>query len=153
MEYATFGAGCFWHIEEEFRTLPGVKNTQVGFSGGNTNNPTYKDVCNGNTNHAEVVQIEFDSKQISYDELLKKFWSIHDPTTLNRQGPDIGTQYRSVIFYHNDEQKKKAIDSKNQNQSTLKKLIVTEISEAKEFYKAEEYHQQYFVKNGISCEI
>ena len=143
LEKATFGAGCFWHIEEEFKKLKGVVLTSVGFMGGDFKNPSYKDVCTGKTGHAEVVHLEYDPKIISYEKLIEVFWNIHDPTTLNRQGPDIGTQYRSVIFFHNEEQEKTANASKI---NLEKNKVVTEIKPAKEFYKAEEYHQQYFEK-------
>ena len=144
MEKALFGAGCFWGIEAEFSKIPGVISTACGYSGGDFINPTYEDVCTGKTGHAEVVQIEYDSQKVSYEQLLKVFWEIHDPTTLNRQGPDIGTQYRSAVFYYSPEQEKIARESK----SKIKKAT-TEIAEAKEFYKAEEYHQKYFEKKGI----
>ncbi len=153
MEKALFGAGCFWGVEEFFRKLPGVKRTEVGYSGGITMNPTYESVCEGNSNHAEVVLVEYDSNAISYDLLVKQFWNCHDPTTLNRQGPDIGTQYRSVIFYFNENQKKIAEVSKNLQSNLLKLNIVTEISEATEYYKAEEYHQKYIQKTGLHCAI
>lgn len=155
LEKATFGAGCFWHIEEEFRKLNGVISTSVGFMGGDLKNPSYKDVCTGKTGHAEVVHLEYDPKVISYEKLLELFWSIHDPTTLNRQGPDIGTQYRSAIFFHGEEQEKSANESKNRLEKSgrFKNKIVTEIKPAQSFYIAEEYHQKYFEKMGISCKI
>ncbi len=156
MEKATFGAGCFWGVEDAFRKLKGVKSTVVGYMGGNLKNPTYKDVCTDKTGHAEVVQLEYDPSIVTYDELLEIFWGIHDPTTLNRQGPDVGTQYRSVIFYHNEEQMVKAILSKGklQNSGKYKSEVVTEINPALTFYRAEEYHQQYFEKHGSnSCGI
>ena len=153
MEKALFGAGCFWGVEETFIKTPGVINTLVGYSGGNTINPTYEQVCQGNTNHTEVVLVEFDSSIISFDELLMVFWKCHDPTTLNRQGPDIGTQYRSAIYYFNEDQKNKSINSKSEYSKSLGLKIVTEISEAKEFYKAEEYHQKYIQKTGLHCAI
>ena len=153
MEKALFGAGCFWGVEETFIKTPGVINTSVGYSGGNTINPTYEQVCQGNTNHTEVVLVEFDSSKISYEELLIVFWKCHDPTTLNRQGPDIGTQYRSAIYYFNEDQKNKSINSKSEYSKSLGLKIVTEISEAKEFYKAEEYHQKYIQKTGLHCAI
>ena len=150
---ATFGAGCFWHVEELFRKTKGVKSTMVGYCGGRTENPTYEDVCMDTTGHAESVEIEFEPQEISYEELLKIFWNNHDPTTPNRQGPDIGTQYRSVVFYHTPEQQKIAIDMKNKlNLITKEKFqreIVTEIKPEAEFYEAESYHQQYFEKKGI----
>ena len=148
LEKATFGAGCFWHIEEEFKKIKGVISTSVGFMGGDLKNPSYKDVCTGKTRHAEVVHLEYDTKVVSYEKLLEVFWNIHDPTTLNRQGPDIGTQYRSAILFHSKEQEEMAKSSKEklENSGKVKNKIVTEIVPAKEFYKAEEYHQQYFEK-------
>jgi peptide-methionine (S)-S-oxide reductase len=151
---ATFGAGCFWGVEEAFRNVSGVTQTAVGYMGGHTENPTYEEVCTDRTGHAEVIQLEYDPEQVSYDELLNLFWTMHDPTTLNRQGPDIGTQYRSVIFYHTPEQKQLAEASKNNlNQSgRFSKPIVTEIVPAATFYRAEEYHQRYLQKRGLgSC--
>lgn len=152
MQKATFGAGCFWHVEDTFRRAPGVISTMVGYMGGSLKNPTYEGVCTDTTGHAEVVQVTYDPTKISYDELLNIFWSIHDPTTLNRQGPDHGTQYRSVIFYHTPEQKAEAETSKK-NLELSKKYphkIVTEIQKASAFYPAEEYHQQYLAKQGLS---
>jgi peptide-methionine (S)-S-oxide reductase len=153
MEKATFGAGCFWHAEEAFRHLKGVTSTTVGYMGGTLKNPTYEDVCTDKTGHAEVVEILYHPETISYEELLNVFWDIHDPTTKNRQGPDIGTQYRSIIFYHTLEQKAMAETSKkNLEQSRKhKKKIVTEITEATTFYPAEEYHQQYLAKHGLAA--
>ena len=152
MEKATFGAGCFWGVEEAFRKIKGVEETAVGYMGGTLENPTYEDVCTHTTGHTEVVEVEYDPEQISYEELLNKFWEIHDPTRLNRQGVDIGFQYRSVIFYHNEKQKKIAEKSKQtlENSRKYKKPIATEIIEVKTFYKAEEYHQKYFLKNKKS---
>ncbi len=149
MEKATFGAGCFWGIEEKLRKINGVISTRVGYSGGTTKNPTYKDVCSSETGHAEVVEIVYDPSVVSYEELLNIFWDIHDPTSLNRQGWDIGTQYRSVIFYHNEEQKKTALLAKQKHEKagTYKKPIVTEIKPVSEFFIAEEYHQRYVEKN------
>jgi peptide-methionine (S)-S-oxide reductase len=149
-EIATFAAGCFWAVEESFRKVKGVISTKVGYTGGTMKNPTYKDVCTGKTGHAEAIKIDYDAGIITYDELLKLFWEIHDPTTLNRQGPDVGTQYRSAIFYHNDEQRDLAIASKQKLESSGKfiQLIVTEIAKATEFYEAEEYHQKYYLKKG-----
>lgn len=149
---ATFGAGCFWCVEDVFRKTKGVTNTTVGYSGGHTKNPTYEEVCTDRTGHAEVVQVEFDPDVITYEELLGVFWNSHDPTQLNRQGPDIGTQYRSVIFFHNKEQEEIAKRSKEQLEKSgrFTKEIVTEIKPAQEFYRAEEYHQQYYAKCGIS---
>ncbi|NHI03073.1 Peptide-methionine (S)-S-oxide reductase MsrA [Candidatus Nitrosotalea sp. TS] len=148
---ATFGAGCFWCVEHEFRKIKGVTSTAVGYMGGNLSNPTYEDVCSDQTGHAEVVQVEFDPSVVSYDQILNAFWHCHDPTSLNRQGPDVGTQYRSAIFYHDQDQEKTAKQSKEQLQNLEKpgKKIVTEILPAPEFYKAEEYHQQYYAKCGI----
>lgn len=147
---ATFGAGCFWDVETAFRRVKGVLSTTVGYSGGSFKEPTYGEVCTGTTGHAEVVEVEYDPAKVSYDELLKLFWKIHNPTTMNRQGPDIGTQYRSVIFFHNSEQRAAAEASKVKLQinGQYKNPIVTEITPASEFYKAEEYHQQYFEKSG-----
>lgn len=156
MEKATFAAGCFWGVEEAFRITDGVISTAVGYTGGTTENPSYKKVCSGRTGHAEAVLVEFDPEKVSYSELLDLFWSIHDPTTLNRQGPDVGDQYRSAIFYHDVEQKNTAIKSKAEfgNSGKYRRNIVTEITPAPTFYMAEEYHQQYYVKNGLSgCAI
>ena len=156
MKKATFAAGCFWGVEATFRMVEGVVSTAVGYTGGDMENPTYEDVCNKNTGHAETVLVEFDSSKVSYDKLLEVFWDLHDPTTLNRQGPDFGSQYRSAIFYQNEEQKTAAIVSKERLQSSGKysKDIVTEITPASKFYMAENYHQQYLEKRGLaSCEI
>ena len=152
MEKATFGAGCFWGVESAFRELPGVTSTEVGYSGGRMENPTYRDVCSGRTGHAEVVQVTYDPERISYDDLLSAFWQMHDPTTLNRQGPDIGEQYRSVIFFYSSEQEAAAAASKDQLQRSgaHRRDVVTAIEPAGPFYRAEEYHQQYFEKRGIS---
>ena len=147
MEIATFGAGCFWGAEAAYQKIKGVIKTTVGYMGGTTKNPSYENVCTDKTGHAEVVQVQFDNKIVKYEELLDVFWKIHDPTQLNRQGFDIGTQYRSVIFYHNEKQKILAEKSKNKQEKS-KKQIVTEIVPAKEFYKAEEYHQNYLKKQG-----
>lgn len=151
IEKATFAAGCFWGVESAFCQIDGVVSTTVGYSGGHTINPTYEDVCSDTTGHAEAVFLEFDPKIISYERLLEIFWSIHDPTTLNRQGPDIGSQYRSIVFYHNEEQKNKAIEIKEKFEKSGKfsRKIVTEIIPATTFYRAEEYHQKYFQKHGI----
>ncbi len=148
-EKAMFGAGCFWGVEAAFRQLPGV-TTVVGYCGGAKDNPTYEDVCTGQTGHAEVVQIEFEPAAVSYDELLAVFWKCHDPTTLNRQGPDIGTQYRSAIFYHDEQQQAAAEASKTKLNTTNRFMapIVTEITPAATFYRAEEYHQQYLERRG-----
>ncbi len=148
MEKATFGAGCFWGVEAALRQVKGVKSTSVGYVGGWMENATYRDVCSGETGHAEAVQVEYDPAEVSYEELLKVFWDIHDPTTLNRQGPDVGTQYRSVVFFHNAEQEAaaKASKEKLQDSGRFNRKVVTEIKPASEFYRAEEYHQQYFEK-------
>jgi len=149
LETATFGEGCFWCSEAVFQRLRGVKSVVSGYSGGKVDNPTYEQVCNGNTGHAEVIQITYDPKEISFDELLKVFWQTHDPTTPNQQGHDVGTQYRSAIFYHNDDQRRIAEQYKQQleKSGTFKKPIVTEISPFKTFYPAEKYHQNYFNAN------
>lgn len=156
LEKATFGAGCFWGVEETFRTTPGVKETAVGYEGGRTENPTYEDVCYLETGHAEVVQVEFDPSEVSYEQLLDIFWNNHNPTTLNQQGPDVGDQYRSVIFYHSPEQKEAAEKSKAELEKSgrFKKPIVTFIEPGSTFNKAEEYHQKYLMKRGAeSCHI
>jgi peptide-methionine (S)-S-oxide reductase len=150
MEKATFGAGCFWGVEAEFREIPGVIDAVVGFAGGKTLNPTYHDVCSGETGHAEVCEVTFDPAVVSYDALLDAFWQMHDPTTRNRQGPDFGSQYRSVIFYHTPEQQAAAVASKSALEASgrFKRPIVTEIAPAGPFYRAEEYHQRYLEKQG-----
>lgn len=156
MALATFAAGCFWGVEEAFRELPGVISTTVGYTGGTLKNPTYQDVCSGRTGHAEALEVEFDPARVSYLELLAVFWKGHDPTTMNRQGPDVGTQYRSAIFYHDAEQEKEARESKTILEKTgiFKRPIVTEIVPASEFYRAEDYHQRYFERRGIrSCHL
>lgn len=152
MEKATFGAGCFWGVEAAFRQIKGVKSTAVGYMGGKLKDPTYHDVCTDRTGHAEVVQVEFDPAEVSYQELLRVFWDNHDPTTLNRQGPDVGTQYRSVIFFHTPEQEAAAKASKEAEAQSgrYKRPIVTEIVPAPEFWRAEEYHQQYLEKRGLA---
>jgi len=153
---ATFAAGCFWGIEAEFRNLKGVTNATVGYTGGTAANPTYKEVCTGRTGHAEAVEVEFDPAAISYDQLLTAFWEMHDPTTPNRQGPDVGTQYRSAIFTHSPDQEAAAKASREQLAASgrFSRPIVTEIKPASEFWRAEEYHQRYFEKNGIAaCHI
>ncbi len=155
-ELATFGAGCFWGVEEEFRKLHGVISTKVGYLGGNKDNPSYEEICSDETGHAEVVEVTFDCEKINYEQLLNLFWNIHNPTQLNRQGVDIGTQYRSAIFYHSEEQKEIAVLSKNKLEKINKYLrpIVTEISQVKTFWEAEDYHQQYLTKRGLtSCHI
>ena len=149
MKKAMFGAGCFWGVEYNFSKLDGVNEVLSGYSGGKTPEPTYEQVCNNSTEHAEVVLIEFDETVISYKELLSSFWEKHDPTTLNRQGPDVGSQYRSAIFYFDNEQKNLAEESLNKVQQKLNRKIVTEITEADTFWKAEEYHQKYFEKHNI----
>ena len=149
---ATFGAGCFWHVEDLLSKTKGVKSTKVGYIGGQLPNPTYEEVCTDQTGHAEAVEIEYDPDEISFEELLNVFWNNHNPTTLNRQGPDVGIQYRSAIFYHNDEQKEIAEKSK-QTLDTSKRYdnpAVTQIVPAPTFYNAEEYHQKYFKKHGFS---
>ncbi|HSS45225.1 MAG TPA: peptide-methionine (S)-S-oxide reductase MsrA [Thermoanaerobaculia bacterium] len=155
-EKATFAAGCFWGVEAAFRQIQGVIETAVGYGGGETKNPTYEDVCTDETGHAEVVQVEFDPTKVSYEKLLDVFWENHDPTTMNRQGPDIGTQYRSAVFFHTPEQEKAARASKARLEASgrHKRPIVTEIAPAAEFHRAEEYHQQYLEKRGLStCHI
>lgn len=152
MDKATFGAGCFWGVEAAFRQVDGVTSTAVGYMGGTLQKPTYEDVCTDRTGHAEVVQVEFDPARVSYDQLLGVFWENHDPTTLNRQGPDVGTQYRSVIFYHSPEQQQAAIASKEalSKSGRFRRPIVTEIVPAGDFWRAEEYHQQYLEKRGLA---
>lgn len=154
---ATFGAGCFWGVESLFRKVPGVTDAVVGYTGGGLANPTYEDVCSSATGHAEAVEVTYDPEQVAYDRLLEVFWNNHNPTTLNRQGPDRGTQYRSAIFYHDDEQKRLAEASRQALTQSGKwqQPIVTEIAPAQAFYKAEEYHQRYFEKLGIepTCHI
>ncbi len=145
-----FRGGLFLGVEAAFRKIEGVVSTSVGYSGGTSENPTYKDVCTGKTGHAEVVEVEYDPSRVSYEELLEVFWENHDPTTLNRQGPDVGTQYRSAIFFHTPEQEAAAYASKEKAQERFKRPIVTEIVPASEFYRAEEYHQQYFEKNRLA---
>lgn len=155
-ELATFGAGCFWGVEEAFRRLHGVVDTQVGYEGGATKNPSYQEVCTDRTGHVEVVQVEFDPTQVRYEQLLDLFWSSHNPTQVNRQGPDVGTQYRTVIFYHTPEQQaiaeasKKALDESGR----FSRPIATKIEPAQTFYRAEEYHQRYLAKRGLdSCHV
>lgn len=153
MAKATFGAGCFWGIESAFRQVPGVKDAVVGYMGGTLANPTYQDVCTDRTGHAEVVQVDYDPAQVSYEDLLRVFFEIHDPTQLNRQGPDYGKQYRSVIFFHDAEQEAAARAAKDQLDSAgrFPRKIVTQIAPATEFYRGEEYHQRYFEKHGIAA--
>jgi peptide-methionine (S)-S-oxide reductase len=154
MAIATFAAGCFWGVEDAFRGVKGVTSTTVGYTGGHTKNPTYREVCGHTTGHAEAVEVEFDPQQVSYQKLLDLFWEIHDPTQLNRQGPDVGTQYRSAIFFHDADQAAAARASKAavEKSGKFKGAIVTQIEPAPEFYRAEDYHQQYFEKRGVkSC--
>ena len=148
MTKALIGAGCFWGIEEYYRKIYGVLDTKVGYSGGHKINPTYEEVCTGKTEHVEVVEILFDATIISYSKIIDSFWACHNPTQLDRQGPDIGRQYRSVIFYYSEEQKKIALESKNTKQNYLSDIIVTEIVQASKFYLAEEYHQLFINKRG-----
>lgn len=153
---ALFAAGCFWGVEDAFRKVPGVKNVTVGYTGGHTSHPTYKDVCSGATGHAEAVEVEFDPEEVTYQQLLDVFWTIHDPTQMNRQGPDFGTQYRSAVFYASSEQRQAAEESKRRLDEShkLTRPIATEITAASEFWPAEDYHQQYLAKKGLSsCHI
>jgi peptide-methionine (S)-S-oxide reductase len=157
LQTATFGAGCFWGVESNFRQIPGVVDARVGYLGGTLDNPTYEDVCTDRTGHAEVVQVTYDPSVVSYDQLLDAFWKMHDPTQLNRQGPDYGTQYRSAIFFHTPEQEATAKRSKERLDASgrYKRPVVTEITAASKFYPAEDYHQRYFEKRGIAptCHI
>jgi peptide-methionine (S)-S-oxide reductase len=156
MAKATFGAGCFWGVEEEFRKVAGVKDTAVGYSGGRLENPTYEDVCTDRTGHAEVVEVEYDPEKVAYETLLDVFWNGHNPTQLNRQGPDVGTQYRSAIFFHTPEQEEAARASKEKlaQSGRFARPIVTEISPAQRFWRAEDYHQRYLEKRGLgSCHV
>jgi peptide-methionine (S)-S-oxide reductase len=156
MEKATFAAGCFWGVEATFRAVPGVVSTRVGYTGGTLKDPTYRDVCTDGTGHAEAVEVTYDPARVAYDDLLKIFWENHNPTTLNRQGPDVGTQYRSAIFYHNPEQEAAARASKERLEASgaYRRPIVTQIVPAVEFWPAEEYHQQYLEKRGLAhCHI
>lgn len=156
MEKATFAAGCFWGVEASFRKIPGVSSTRVGYTGGEMKNPTYKDVCTDRTGHAEAVEVEYDPAKVRYEDLLNVFWENHDPTQLNRQGPDFGTQYRSAIFFHSPEQEQAAKTSKESlgKSGRLNRPIVTQIVPAATFYEAEDYHQQYLEKRGLSsCHI
>jgi peptide-methionine (S)-S-oxide reductase len=153
---ATFAAGCFWGVEAAFRQVPGVVDTAVGYTGGSLPNPTYEDVCTDRTGHAEAVRVEFDPSKVSYGELLDVFWENHDPTTKNRQGPDVGTQYRSAIFFHDAEQARVASESKNRQEESgkFRRPIVTEIVPEREFWRAEDYHQRYLEKRGLAhCKI
>lgn len=156
MEKATFAAGCFWGVEASFRTVPGVVDVVSGYTGGHIESPTYEQVCTGTTGHAEAVEVTFDPEKVSYETLVKKFFALHDPTQMNRQGPDVGEQYRSVIFYHTDAQKETAEKVKKElAPNYLPKTIATSIEPAKEFWKAEEYHQRYAEKNPgrVVCHI
>lgn len=156
LQTATFGAGCFWGVEAAFREIDGVVDAAVGYSGGNTEDPTYKDVCRGDTAHAEVVQVRFDPARVTYEQLLELFWSIHNPTTLNRQGPDVGSQYRSAVFTHSADQQASAEASVQEQEANgrYRKPIVTQIAPASTFYAAEEHHQQYLAKRGMpSCHL
>jgi peptide-methionine (S)-S-oxide reductase len=152
-EIATFAAGCFWGVEDAFLTLPGVIATRVGYCGGRTDNPSYQDVCSNDTGHAEAVEVTFDPLQISYDNLLKVFWECHDPTQVNRQGPDFGEQYRSAIFYHSDTQHSVAVVSRDdlEQSQRLRRSVATQIVPAARFWEAEAYHQKYHLKNGGGC--
>ncbi len=150
MEKATFGAGCFWGVEADLRKIDGVTRSTVGYLGGTLQHPSYEQVCTGSTGHAEVVQVEFDPDVVAYDDLLDLFWTAHDPTQLNRQGPDVGTQYRSAIFFHCPEQEKAARASKERAQDRFSRPIVTEVTEASAFYPAEDYHQRYLEKRGLA---
>ena len=155
-EKATFGAGCFWGVEAAFREIPGILDAAAGYEGGHTENPAYKEVCSDTTGHAEVVEIDFDPAKVSYSEILDVFWQLHDPTQVNRQGPDIGNQYRSVIFYHSPEQQRAATGSKTKWNASgkFRKPVATSIEPARTFYRAEEYHQQYLAKRGLRhCHI
>jgi len=147
-ETATFGAGCFWGVEYVFQRVPGVVGTEVGYAGGHTERPTYRDVCSHTTGHAEVLRVEFDPEVVTYEQLLEVFWAMHDPTQVNRQGPDVGDQYRSAIFTHSEEQQEMATDSREQAQPRFNRPIATEITPAGTFWPAEDYHQRYYDKTG-----
>ncbi|MEB3285960.1 MAG: peptide-methionine (S)-S-oxide reductase MsrA [Vampirovibrionales bacterium] len=153
LEKATFAAGCFWGIEKAFAETPGVIDTRVGYTGGATENPTYQQVCSDTTGHAEAVLVSFDPNRVSYEQLLSLFWQMHDPTQLNRQGPDFGSQYRSAIYYHSDTQREAAVASKQALDASgkLSRPIMTEVTEASKFYEAEEYHQQYWKTHPLYC--
>jgi peptide-methionine (S)-S-oxide reductase len=154
IETAAFGAGCFWGVEVEFRNTPGVVDAVVGYMGGELENPSYEDVCTDTTGHAEVVEVKFDPAEVSYDELLEAFWGLHDPTQLNRQGPDVGTQYRSAIFVYSDEQRQVAEASREAAQERVARPIATTIEPASRFWPAEDYHQRYLEKRGLAtCRI
>ena len=152
-ETATFAAGCFWGVEDAFRKIPGVLDAVSGYTGGRTENPTYRDVCSHTTGHAEAVEVTFDPQQVGYDQLLDAFWEIHDPTQLDRQGPDVGDQYRSAIFTHSPQQLAEATASREREQQKYRKPIVTQIQPESKFWRAEEYHQRYFERNGGACHI
>lgn len=153
-ETATFGAGCFWQVEVEFRNVDGVKDAVVGYMGGDLQDPSYEQVCTDTTDHAEVVNVTFDPDEVSFDELLDVFWGLHDPTQMNRQGPDVGSQYRSVIFFHTPEQEQQAIASRDRVQPRFRNPIATAIDPAMPFWPAEDYHQRYLEKRGLaSCKI
>lgn len=153
-EKATFAAGCFWQVEVDFRNTDGVKDAIVGYTGGSNENPSYEQVCTGSTGHAEAVEVTFDPEAVSYSDLLEVFWGLHDPTQLNRQGPDHGTQYRTAIFFHTPEQEREAIESRERAQADHRKPIVTEIVAAGPFYPAEDYHQRYLEKRGLAtCKV
>jgi peptide-methionine (S)-S-oxide reductase len=153
-EKATFGAGCFWQVEVELRNTPGVTDATVGYAGGGVKNPTYEQVCTDRTGHAEVVEVTFDPEQVSYQRLLEKFFELHDPTQLNRQGPDVGSQYRSVIFFHTPEQQRAAVAARDAEQAKHANPVVTEIAPAQPFWPAEDYHQRYLEKRGLAtCRI
>jgi peptide-methionine (S)-S-oxide reductase len=154
VEKATFGAGCFWQVEAVFRNTHGVCATAVGYEGGSLESPSYEDVCTDRTGHAEVIELDFDPERVSYDQLLDVFWELHDPTQRNRQGPDVGTQYRSAILFHSPEQEQAAIASKQRVQARLSKPVVTDVTPATTFYRAEEHHQRYLEKRGLAtCSI
>ena len=153
-EKATFAAGCFWQVEVEFRNTDGVKDAVVGYTGGSAERPSYEQVCTGSTGHAEAVEVTFDPEEVSYEELLDVFWGLHDPTQMNRQGPDVGTQYRSAIYFHSPEQEEQAIASRERAQADHSSPIVTEIAAATDFWPAEDYHQRYLEKRGLAtCKI
>lgn len=152
-EKATFAAGCFWGIEAMFRQVPGVLDTRVGYIGGHVPRPTYEQVCSHTTGHAEAVEVTFDPQRVSYDELLEVFWKVHDPTQVNRQGPDIGDNYRTGIFVHSPEQEQAAKESKERAHTRFRRPIATEITQASEFWEAEDYHQRYYDKHGVTCRL
>ena len=151
---ATFAAGCFWGVESAFRAIPGVTGTRVGYTGGHTESPSYYDVCSDTTGHAEAVEVTYDSEQVSYEQLLDLFWRSHDPTQGNRQGPDVGSQYRSAVYFHSPEQQEQALASKARVQAHLQRTVTTEVVPAETFFEAEDHHQQYFEKQGrTSCHV